>query len=92
MLEESQYGIYFKSCRETDLIKKKLKLSLLNNFNDILNMIYENIIYSLVLVLFTFIVKVNINSIIKSILVIIFYIFITIIFYITKEKIAKKKV
>lgn len=74
------------------LIKKKLKLSLLNNFNDILNMIYENIIYSLVLVLFTFIVKVNINSIIKSILVIIFYIFITIIFYITKEKIAKKKV
>lgn len=74
------------------LIKKKLKLSLLNNFNDILNMIYENIIYSLVLVLFTFIVKVNINSIIKSILVIIFYIFITIIFYITNEKIAKKKV
>lgn len=74
------------------LIKKKLKLSLLNNFNDILNMIYENIIYSLVLVLFTFIVKVNIDSIAKSILVIIFYIFITIVFYITKEKIAKKKV
>ena len=74
------------------LIKKKLKLSLLNNFNDILNMIYENIIYSLVLVLFTFIVKVNINSIIKSILVIIFYIFITVIFYIIKEKITKKKV
>lgn len=74
------------------LIKKKLKLSLLNNFNDILNMIYENIIYSLVLVLFTFIVKVNIDSIAKSILVIIFYIFITIIFYITKEKITKKKV
>lgn len=74
------------------LIKKKLKLSLLNNFNDILNMIYENIIYSLVLVLFTFIVKVNIDSIIKSILVIIFYIFITIVFYITKEKITNKKV
>ena len=74
------------------LIKKKLKLSLLNNFNDILNMIYENIIYSLVLVLFTFIVKVNIDSIAKSILVIIFYIFITIVFYITKEKITKKKV
>lgn len=74
------------------LIKKKLKLSLLNNFNDILNMIYENIIYSLVLVLFTFIVKVNIDSIAKSILVIIFYIFITVIFYIIKEKITKKKV
>lgn len=28
LLEESQYGIYFKSCRETDLIKKKLKKSL----------------------------------------------------------------
>ncbi len=39
------------------LINKKLKLSLINNFNDILNIIYENIIYSLILILFTFIIK-----------------------------------
>lgn len=72
------------------LINNKLKISLLDNFNDVLNIIYENIIYSLVLVIFTFIVKVNINSITTSILVIIFYIFITIMFYIIKKKIVKK--
>ena len=74
------------------LINKKLKLSLINNFNDILNIIYENIIYSLILILFTFIIKVNITSITKSILVIIFYIFITIIFYTIKRKIINKRV
>ena len=74
------------------LIKNKLKLSLLDNFNNILNIIYENIIYTLILVLFTFIVKVEVTSITKSILVIIFYIFITIIFYIVKIKIKNKRV
>lgn len=74
------------------LMKKKLKLSILNNFNDILNMIYENIIYALVLVLFTFIIKVNISGVVRSILVIVFYIFVTIVFYIIKEKLANKKV
>lgn len=74
------------------LIKNKLKLSLLDNFNNILNIIYENIIYTLILVLFTFIVKVEVTSITKSILVIIFYIFITIIFYIVKIKITNKRV
>lgn len=74
------------------LINKKLKLSLINNFNDILNIIYENIIYSLILILFTFIIKVNVTSITKSILVIIFYIFITIIFYIIERKIINKRV
>lgn len=71
------------------LINKKLKLSLINNFNDILNIIYENIIYSLILILFTFIIKVNITSITKSVLVVIFYIFITIMFYIIKRKLSK---
>ena len=74
------------------LINKKLKLSLINNFNDILNIIYENIIYSLILILFTFIIKVNITSITKSVLVVIFYIFITIIFYTIKRKIINKRV
>ena len=73
-------------------IKNKLKLSLLDNFNNILNIIYSNIIYSLVLVLFTFIIKVDINSIIKSIFVILFYLIISVIFYILKLKLIKKRV
>jgi len=72
------------------LIKNKLKISMLDNFNNILNIIYENIIYTLVLVLFTFLVKINTTTIISSILVTIFYIFITIIFYIIKRILNKK--
>lgn len=72
-------------------INKKLKISILNNFSSILNIIYENIILCLILVLFTLIVKVETKTFISSILVIIFYIFITILFYIVK-KILKKKV
>lgn len=72
-------------------INKKLKISILNNFSNILNIIYENIILCLILVLFTLIVKVENTSIIGNILVIIFYTFITILFYIIK-KILKKKV
>lgn len=72
-------------------INKKLKISILNNFSNILNIIYENIILCLILVLLTLIVKVENTSIIGSILVIIFYTFITILFYIIK-KILKKKV
>lgn len=73
-------------------IKNKLKLSLLDNFNNILNIIYFNIIYSLVLVLFTFIIKVDINGIFKSIFVIVFYVILSIVFYILKLKLIKKRV
>ena len=64
----------------------------MNYSENILNIIYESIIYALFLVLFTFIVKVDINGIIRSILVILFYIFISIMFYIVKEKIIGKRV
>ena len=74
------------------LIRNKLKLSLLDNFNNILNIIYGNIIYTLILVLFSFIVKVDIDKIFNSILVIIFYIFISIVFYIIKKKLINKRV
>lgn len=74
------------------LIRNKLKLSLLDNFNNILNIIYSNIIYTLILVLFTFIIKVDIDKIFNSILVIIFYIFISIVFYIIKKKLINKRV
>lgn len=71
------------------LIKNKLKINLLNNFNNILNIIYENIIYTLVLVIFTLIIKINTTNIVNSILVIIFYIFLSIIFYIIKKVLTK---
>ena len=74
------------------LIRNKLKLSLLDNFNNILNIIYSNIIYTLILVLFTFIVKVDIDKIFNSVLIIIFYIFISIVFYIIKKKLINKRV
>lgn len=71
-------------------ISKKLKINILDNFNDILDIIYQNIILCLILVLFTLIVKVDTQGIISSILVIIFYIFITILFYIIRKLINKK--
>ena len=71
-------------------INKKLKINILDNFNNILNIIYQNIILCLILILFTLIVKVDTQGIISSILVIIFYIFITILFYIIRKLINKK--
>ena len=71
------------------LIKNKLKIPSMDNFNNILNIIYENILYTLVLVVFTFVVKVNTTTYISSILVIIFYVIITIIFNYIKGKIKK---
>lgn len=74
------------------LITKKYKIFLLDNFKNILNIIYENIILCLILVLFTLVVKVDTSSVISSILTIIFYIFITIIYYIIKKIILPKKI
>ena len=71
-------------------IKSKFKLNLLNNFNNILNIVYESIIYCLILVLFTLIIKVDTVGIINSLLVVIFYIFITILFHIIKRILTKK--
>lgn len=72
------------------LIKNKLKINLLDNFNNLLNIIYENIIYLLVLVVFSFIIKVNTTTYISSLLTILFYIVVTIIFIYIKKKIIKK--
>ena len=74
----------------TIFITKKYKINLLNNFTNILNIIYTNIIYLLILVLFTLIIKVDNPKYITNILVIIFYIFISIIFNIIKKKISKR--
>ena len=52
--------------------------------------IYDNIIYALVLVLSTMIVKVDTTSIVGSILVIVFYLFVTILFIFIKKKLKCK--
>ena len=75
---------------EKEIEKYLKKINLLDNFNSILNIIYENIILCLILTLFTLIIKVDTKNIISSILVIIFYIFITIIYYIIKRIIIPK--
>lgn len=71
-------------------IKNKFKLNLLTNFNNILNIIYESIIYSLILILFTFVVKIDTIGTLSNIFVIIFYIFVTILFHIIKRIIKNK--
>jgi len=85
-------GLLFSIIISYILINNKYKLNSLNNFNEILNIVYENIIYCLVLVLCTLIVDVNTKGFLSSLLVVIFYLVITIIFYITKNYIKKKKV
>ena len=62
-------------------IKQKFKINLLSNFNNILNIIYESIIYTLLLVLCTFIIKVETTTWLTSLSVVIFYISITILFH-----------
>ena len=72
------------------IIKNKFKLNLLNNFNNILNIVYECIIYSLILILFTFIINIDSLGIIKNILIIMFYIIISLVYYIFKKKLTNK--
>lgn len=72
------------------IIKIKLKISLLDNFNSILNILYDSIIYTLILVLFTFIINIDTNTIISSILVILFYIFVTVLFIYIRKKLVRK--
>ena len=112
------------------LITKKYKIFLLDNFKNILNIIYENIILCVILELFTLVVKIDTTSVISSILtivnpffnnfikrsifinkiqvrvvkhsssnlfshfsfIVIFYIFITTIYYIIKKIILPKKI
>lgn len=73
-------------------IKHKYKVCILNKFEEVLNIIYESIIYCLILVLFTFIIDINNNTYLSSIFSIILYIIITIIFNIVKNYLEKKKV
>lgn len=70
-------------------IQRKLKISFLNNFNTILNIIYDNILLCIVLVLFTLIVKVDTNTLGSSILVIVFYLMVTGAYLLLEKRIKK---
>ena len=72
------------------ILKKKMKLTFLDNFENILNIIYEAIIYSLILVLFTFIINIKTKSLLASILAITFYSLISIFYIIIRRKTIKK--
>ncbi len=71
-------------------ITRKYKINLLNNFTNILNIIYTNIIYLLLLVLLTLIVKVDNTKNTTNLLVVFFYIFISILFNVINKKINRK--
>lgn len=73
------------------LVFRKLKISFMDNFSSILNIVYDNIVLCLILVLFTLIVKVTTSGVISSILVILFYVFITVIYFIVKKVLISKK-
>ena len=86
------FGFIVSSVVGMIFIKNKFKLNLLDNFNNILNIIYECIMYTLVIVFFTLIVKVDISGIFNSIMTVIFYIFMTIIFHIVEKKLIKNHI
>lgn len=71
-------------------IHHKLKISFLSNFNNLLSIIYENIILCFILVLFTLVVKVTTSTYLSSILVTIFYLTISIVFFTIKKILLKK--
>ncbi len=71
------------------LIIHKYKISIINNFSNVLTIIYNNIIYLLVLVLFSLIVKVDSDKYFINILVIIFYLFISFIFNFIRKRLKK---
>ena len=71
-------------------IKNKLKISLLDNFNNLLNIVYENIIYTIILVLFTFVIEIHPDTFLESVMVVLFYLIITVMFYCVKRFVVKK--
>lgn len=65
----------------------KYKIKIINNFSNILNIIYSNIIYLLILVLFSLVIKLDSDKYFINVLVIIFYLFISFVFYFVKKRI-----
>jgi len=72
-------------------ISKKCKLNFTKDFDKILNIIYENIILCFILVLLTFIFKIEVKTRLSAILIIILYVSITISYFVILKKIKIKK-
>ena len=72
-------------------INFKCKLNLTHNFEKILTIIYENIILCFILLIFTFLVSIRASSKIQALFTIIFYIAITVIYFIVNKKIKRLK-
>lgn len=72
------------------IIRNQFKLNLLDDFVGLLNIIYESIIYALVLIIFTLIVKIDRVGLMENIFIIVFYLFISFIFFSVKRILSKK--
>lgn len=70
--------------------QRRLKISYLENFTNILNIIYDNLLFCAILVLFTLVVKVNTDTILSSILVILFYLMVSTLLIFIKKRLKKK--
>ncbi len=85
-------GLIFSIIVGIIMIKNKFKVNFLSNFNNILNIIYDNIIYALIVVILSLLVKNKTNNLVGSILVILFYLIVTIIYYWgSKKKISSSR-
>lgn len=71
-------------------IKNRFGLNLSDNFTNLLNIIYESIIYALILTVLTLVVKIDVDGIFENILVVFFYLFISFLFFLLKRILIKK--
>lgn len=87
----SSLGLFISGIIIIIFIIRKYKINMLEDFNNIMNIIYNNIIYTLILVLFTLFVKVDSDKYCINILTILFYFVISIIFFSIKKLVLNFK-
>ena len=72
-------------------LNKKYKININNSFEKILNMIYENIILSLILIISSMVISLNVSSKIQALIVMFIYIIIYILYNIIKKVLLKMR-
>lgn len=72
-------------------LNKKYKIDFSNSFEKILNIVYENIILSLILIISSMVISLNVNSKSQALIVIIIYIVIYVIYNIIKNLLLKMR-
>lgn len=72
-------------------LNKKYKIDFSNSFEKILNIVYENIILSLILIISSMVISLNVNSKSQALIVIIIYVVIYVIYNIIKNLLLKMR-